>query len=241
MTPTETVLEAIRFIESNLQEDIGVSDVSGAVHFSQFYFSRQFSRCARISIYDYILRRRISESYKALFRDRTRIIDIAVQYGFQSGEGYARAFRKVFGENPSEACCYKPFDVYEAIDGGYLSFLDGLEADIAERPAQPCFFEVETLSDLRTEGDLLVCLSKEHLKGIATIFSGRVRFREERALAYRLEGLTHKASIRHDDVERAFRYFTDNLYDAAEMHGNYILIRKNADRIDFFVPAGECI
>lgn len=239
MTRCETVLDAIRFIETNLEEEIGVADVANAVNYSQFYFSRLFSRCARISVYDYILRRKISESYKALFEGRERIIDLAVRFGFQSGEGYARAFRKMFGENPSEARAYKPFGVYEAIDPGYLAFLDGLDAELPGRPAEPCHFVAEGASGLEAEGDLLVMLNGEHLKGMRAVYRGRVGQRPERALAYRLDGLIHRMRIRRQDAARAFRYFTDNVYDAEEMRSDYILIRKAADFVDILVPSGE--
>jgi AraC-like DNA-binding protein len=239
MTGIETVLEALRFVEANLEEEIGVADVANAVNFSQFYFSRLFSRCARISVYDYILRRKLSESCKALFRGRERVIDLAVRFGFQSGEGYARAFRKMFGANPSEADVYKPFDMYEAIGPEYLKFLDGLGVELPDRPAEPCRFEVERAADLGAEGDLLVMLDRGHLKGIRAVYGGRAGQRPERALSYRLDGLTHKLRVHHRDVPCAFRYFTDNAYDASEMRSDYILIQKGAGFLDFLVPSGD--
>ncbi len=239
MTGVEAVLEAIRFIEANLEEEIGVIDVASAVNFSQFYFSRLFSRCARISVYDYILRRKLSESYKVLFRGRERVIDLAVRFGFQSGEGYARAFRKLFGENPSEAEVYKPFDVYEPIDYEYLTFLDGLDAEPIGHPAAHCHFRLERTADLDAEGDFLVMLDGGHLKAVRAVYGGRAGQRPERALSYRLDGLTHKLRIRHRDVKCAFRYFTDNVYDAAEMRSDYILIKKGVGFLDFLVPSGE--
>lgn len=239
MTGVEAVLEAIRFIEANLEEEIGVIDVANAVNFSQFYFSRLFSRCARLSVYDYILRRKLSESYKALFRGRERVIDLAVRFGFQSGEGYARAFRKMFGENPSEADAYKPFDVYEPIDYEYLTFLDGLDAELMDHPAEHCHFKAEGASDFSAEGDLLVMLDGGHLKAVRAVYGGRAGQRPERALSYRLDALTHKTRIHHRDAKCAFRYFTDNVYDAAEMRSDYILIKKGSGFLDFLVPSGE--
>ncbi len=66
MNAEATVAKAIRYIEDNLRGDIGVADVANAVHYSQFYFSRLFSQCVRVSVYDYILKRKLTESRKAL-------------------------------------------------------------------------------------------------------------------------------------------------------------------------------
>lgn len=61
MTLLAAVRKSIEYIEENLQNDIGVCDVSAAVCYSQFYFSRQFSAYTHTSIYDYILKRKLSE------------------------------------------------------------------------------------------------------------------------------------------------------------------------------------
>jgi AraC-like DNA-binding protein len=141
ITIAESVKKSIAFIESNLQNDIGVWDVANSVSYSQFYFSREFSRHTQISIYDYILKRKISESYKYLFATNSKIVDLAFRYGFQSHEVYTRAFRKMFGENPSEAAIYKPLAVFEAIDEHYLAFLQGLKVETIDNAIKDCFFE----------------------------------------------------------------------------------------------------
>ena len=128
--------KSIAFIEANLQDNIGVLDVANHVSYSQFYFSREFSKHTHISIYDYILRRKISESYKYLFANSSKIVDLAFRYGFQSHEVYTRAFRKVFGENPSEVAVYKPFAIYEPINGRYLEFLSGLKIERIDEAAE---------------------------------------------------------------------------------------------------------
>ena len=144
MRKTMTVYDAVRkgidYIEANLQNDIGVWDVANAVNYSQFYFSRQFSSHTHISIYDYILKRKLSESYKRLLAEKPRIVDLAVKYGFSSHEVYTRAFRKMFGQNPSEAAVYKPLLLYETIDDDYLRFLCGFENRQDRRPHHSVFF-----------------------------------------------------------------------------------------------------
>ena len=160
MTLIESVAKGIAFVEANLQSSIGVADVARAVSYSQFYFSREFSRYTHTSIYDYILRRKISEAYKCLFEASQKIVDLAFGYGFQSHEVFTRAFRKMFGENPSETRDYKPLAVYEAIDREYLDFLYGLKAERGTCAMRDFNFELDAGSDTNPGDSTLILLNK---------------------------------------------------------------------------------
>ncbi len=235
MTMRESVMKSIAFIEANLQNEIGVCDVANAVSYSQFYFSREFSKYTHISVYDYILRRKISESYKDLFNVRYKIVDLAFRYGFKSHEVYTRAFRKVFGENPSEAAVYKPLAVYEPIDEPYLDFLDGLKVEFVNEAFEDCFFEVNSMSELDNGSTFLVLLSKENLFNYNCIFQGNLIYGENEYLAFKLSNLKHIIRIYHTDTKHSFRYFTDYFYDADAMSSNFVLIKKAKYYIDIAV------
>jgi AraC-like DNA-binding protein len=236
ITIYESVKKSIEFIEANLQNSIGVWDVADAVSYSQFYFSREFSRHTHISVYDYILRRKISESYKCLFKTSSKIIDLAFQYGFQSHEVYTRAFRKVFGENPSEALRYKPLAIYEPIDAPYLDFLYGLKVEVMDEVLPECFFEADSETELDAGSCFLALLSKETLLDCKSILKGSVSFEESRFLSFRLCSLKHKIRIHHNDAKLAFRYFIDHFYTVDEMNSNFILIKKDEGHIDIIIP-----
>ena len=241
MSPTmlESVMQSISFIESNLHNDIGVCDVANAVSYSQFYFSREFSKHTHISLYDYILRRKLSESYKELFNKKSKIVDLAFRYGFQSHEVYTRAFRKVFGENPSEATVYKPLAVYEPIDEPYFNFLSGLHIEIIDNLTGDCFFEVKrvsSVSELNLGGSFLVLLSQKNLFNINCVFQGNLSCSESEFLSFTLSTMRQKIRINHTDAKLAFRYFVDYFYDVDEMSSNFIIIQKGKDHIDILLP-----
>lgn len=253
MTIYESIKKSIAFIEDNLSNDIGVSDVANSVSFSQFYFSREFSKYTHISIYDYIIRRKISESYKYLFNNRPKIIDLAFLYSFKSHEVYSRAFRKIFGENPSEVTIYKPFAVYEAIDENYLLFLKNLKIELLDYCIKECVFEVDSASDLDNEGSFLFLLSKEHLLSCNGTIKGKLESKmnwqtssfvlnkSNKALSFQLCSLKHKLRIFHNNTKHSLRYFLDNIYDRNEIGSNYILILKENDYIDFYIPSTQDI
>ncbi len=235
MTMTGVIKKSIDFIEANLHRDIGVADVADSVCYSQFYFSRQFSLCTHISVYDYILKRKLSEAYKTLFSKTPRILDLALQYGFQSHEVFTRAFRKMFGENPSEASVYKPLLVYERIDDDYLSFLTDLKIDIVGSTYADNRFEVEAETDYESENAFLIILS-ENLLSSKTVLSGRLKTEDSPLLCFKLDGLTTELRIHHTDVKRSIRYFIDNFYDSGRMASNYILLNKDKRHIDIIIP-----
>jgi AraC family transcriptional regulator len=102
MTNVDTMLKAVDFIEGNLKEPISVSDVADAVGYSLYHFSRTFNAVVKHSPYDYIMRRRLSESARELLTTRKKIITIALDYQFNNPETYSRAFRRMFGVLPNQ-------------------------------------------------------------------------------------------------------------------------------------------
>lgn len=237
MTILDSIRKGIDYIEQHLESDIGVSDVANAVSYSQFYFSREFARYTHISVYDYIIRRKLAESYKRLFRERSKIVDIAFRYGFQSHEGYTRAFRKAFGENPSDAAIYKPFAIFEPIDEQYLRFLYNLKAERKDLTvAARYYFEVEAPAELNGEGCYLVLLAKDTLLSSKGILRGCLRTDEPVHLSFRLHTLRHAIRFLSEDTRHGFRYFLDNVYDSKSMCSNYILAEQATEWIDILTP-----
>lgn len=232
----ESVKKGIAYIESNLHRETGVRDVADFVAYSQFYFSREFSRHAHISVYDYIIKRKISESYKQLFREKGRIADLAFAYGFQSHEVYTRAFKKIFGETPSEAAVYKPLAIFEAIDERYLEFLHALRVEEIGLPCQNCFFEIEKPAGSGPESCRLVLLSKTNLLKIETVFQGGLTADESPYISFNLKGAKKIVRIHHTDIALCLRYFTEHYYDASIMRGNFILLNQKNGCTEVAVP-----
>ena len=91
------------FIDAHLSEDLSVERLSWVANFSRFHFHRQFSLYAGISVGRYIQLMRLRRaSYQLVFEEETRIIDIALAAGFENPESFSRAFRKGFGQTPSQ-------------------------------------------------------------------------------------------------------------------------------------------
>jgi AraC family transcriptional regulator len=104
--PAERYLARFRkvfdYIDARLDEEMSVETLSGVAAFSKFHFHRQFTALFGISVLSYIRLCRLKRaSYQLAFRD-TQIVDIAMASGYEGPEAFARAFRKSFGQSPSE-------------------------------------------------------------------------------------------------------------------------------------------
>jgi AraC family transcriptional regulator len=94
------VLEAI---DAHLDEDLSVERLSSVAAFSKFHFHRQFSELYGVGVSRYVQLVRLKRaSYQLAFHRRLRILEIALACGYESHEAFSRAFKKVFGQTPSE-------------------------------------------------------------------------------------------------------------------------------------------
>lgn len=94
--------QAINYIETNLYEDIGLKDVADEVGYSYYHMTRLFAATINESVGSYIKKRRLYEASKRLLYTEDKVIDIAVDIGFDSSEAFSRAFKLLYGHNPSQ-------------------------------------------------------------------------------------------------------------------------------------------
>ena len=101
MSHLTVISKALDFVEDNLKEEIAVADMAHAAGYSLYHFSRTFNSVVHHTPYDYLMRRRLSESARDLVETDRRIIDVAFDYRFNSPETFSRAFKRMFGLQPS--------------------------------------------------------------------------------------------------------------------------------------------
>ena len=90
------------YIKEHLSEDITINNLAKEVSFSASYVRRLFEKHLGMTPAVYIRRLKLSESALKLRDEKCQILDIAMEMGFGSVDGYQRAFRKEFGCNPKE-------------------------------------------------------------------------------------------------------------------------------------------
>lgn len=97
-----SIKKALNYIENNLLEDIDLSAIAKEAGYSLYHFHRIFKGIVGDSMKDYVRKRRFTEAAKELVYTNKSIVEIGIKYGYESREGFSRAFEKVYGRNPSE-------------------------------------------------------------------------------------------------------------------------------------------
>ena len=141
----EAVQRIQDYIESNLEQDISMADLAKAAGYSPWYSYRLFQSLLHMTPAVYIRRLRLSKSALRLRDEKVKIIDVAYDSGFESVDGYQRAFYKEFGCNPYEYSVspmpiylFKPYGVKysKRKDSKEMSEVKSVFVQIVEKPAK---------------------------------------------------------------------------------------------------------
>ncbi len=91
----------IDYIEDHLTDDITPEIISEYAGVSDYHFRKIFFYLSGLTLNEYIKNRKLSEANKDLLNGE-KVTDVAFKYGYQSMDGFTRAFKKWSGFLPSE-------------------------------------------------------------------------------------------------------------------------------------------
>ena len=94
---------AINYIEAHLTDAIDYDEVAAQSFSSSYHFQRVFSILCGFTIGEYIRSRRLSLAGAELAASDVKVIDVALKYGYDSPDSFAKAFQKFHGILPSQA------------------------------------------------------------------------------------------------------------------------------------------
>ena len=95
--------ESIDYIEQNLTETLDVEEIAGKAALSPFYYQRIFGALCNMTVGDYIRARRMTLAAQELAGSGSKVIDVALRYGYDSPDSFAKAFQRFHGVTPSQA------------------------------------------------------------------------------------------------------------------------------------------
>lgn len=123
----ESISKAVEYVENHVTEDITVEDVANHIHMSPFYFQKGFSMLCGFTVAEYMRNRRLALAGNELATGDAKVIDIALKYGYDSPDSFAKAFSRFHGITPSmirrEGAMLKsfaPLKLKISLEGGYL-------------------------------------------------------------------------------------------------------------------------
>lgn len=100
---TRSFQRSIDYVEENITEPLDINEIARQMNISPFYYQKIFSIICGFSVGEYIRNRRLALAGSELARSDGKIIDIALKYGYDTPEGFTRAFVKFHGVSPSAA------------------------------------------------------------------------------------------------------------------------------------------
>lgn len=125
--------ELLGYIEAHLAEPLDADTLARRAHYSVFHFRRLFCLVCGMGLGEYLRRRRLSRAALDL-QNGEKVLDVAMKYGYETNEGFSRAFCKFHGVNPSQARKGAPVKNFPACawdpQGG-----QSLSCEIRELPA----------------------------------------------------------------------------------------------------------
>ena len=170
--------KAIDYIEDNLICELDYSEISKRAYVSSFHFQRVFSILCGYTVGEYIRNRRLTLAGVDLTMSDAKVIDIALKYGYETPESFAKEFTRFHGITPktaresrSKLKSFSRLSIKIILEGGdimdyriekkcalsFVGYKKKFTGDLQERFEQERDFWVNT----RKEQDALMEIRKE--------------------------------------------------------------------------------
>ena len=99
---TESLKRAINYIEQHLLDDVGADEVADEIYMSSFYFQKGFKLMTGYTVGEYIRYRRLYMAALDVISGRTKVIDLAYKYSYDTPESFSKAFGRFHGVTPAQ-------------------------------------------------------------------------------------------------------------------------------------------
>lgn len=93
--------KAVNYIEEHILEEPDLNQLGRLAGCSAHHFQRIFTYIGGITLTEYLRKRRMSLAAVDLKDENTKVIDVALKYGYDSPTAFSRAFQMIHGIPPS--------------------------------------------------------------------------------------------------------------------------------------------
>ena len=189
------IQNAINYIEEHLLEEIDYEEVARKSYSSVYHFQRVFSILCGYTIGEYVRNRRLSLAGMELQTGKSKVIDVALKYGYDSPDSFAKAFQKFHGITPSNA----------RTDGAILHSFSRLSLKLSLEGGKTMSYRMEEKKELTLVG------YKKHFTGTPAARCDQEAefYGETRINQYVLKGMSRDC----DTIYNVINGFDDEGYD----------------------------
>ncbi|MCL2404326.1 MAG: helix-turn-helix domain-containing protein [Defluviitaleaceae bacterium] len=124
MNWVQSLSKSIGYIEANLAKEMSIDDIARQACSSNQHFQLIFHVVMGVTAGEYIRYRRLSLAAQDLLKPEARIIDVAMQYQYDTQESFSKAFSRFHGVPPSKvtqqtAKLFHPLTINVTVQGGF--------------------------------------------------------------------------------------------------------------------------
>lgn len=225
------IQNAINYMEDHILEEIDYEEVAKQSYSSNYHFQRVFGILCGYTVGEYIRNRRLSLAGMELQTEKAKVIDVALKYGYDSPDSFAKAFQKFHGITPRGA----------RMDGAVLNSFSRLSLKITLEGGKMMNYRIEEKPEFVLTG------YKRHFTGTPAKRADQEEafYLETRMNQYALKGLARDCETNYNVIMN----MGDDGYDfyiASKLHSwvaenlESILGKKEKDRFEnITIPAGQ--
>ena len=136
------IQNAINYVEDHLLEEIDYEEVAKQSYASGYHFQRIFGILCGYTVGEYIRNRRLTLAGMELQTQKAKVIDVALKYGYDSPDSFAKAFQKFHGITPSNA----------RMDGTVLNSFSRLSLKISLEGGKMMNYRIEEKAEIILTG-----------------------------------------------------------------------------------------
>ncbi|KIL37824.1 AraC family transcriptional regulator [Gordoniibacillus kamchatkensis] len=131
----------IDYVEAHLAEELSLARLAQVAQLSDYHFHRVFLTMAGVTVMEYVRKRRLARSAYQVAHSDAKLLDIALENGFQNHETFTRAFKRMFEMTPADyrKQRIKPpaYPKLNVLQGKYNPYLGGIRMEhrIVTKPA----------------------------------------------------------------------------------------------------------
>lgn len=127
MKTLQLLQQAVNYMEAHLLEPMDVCAIAKSACMSNYSFHQTFGVLSGMTPSEYIRKRRLSQAGQELQSTDISVIDAALKYGYDTPEGFAKAFSRFHGVSPRQAklkgttlCMFNPLFIKIIMEGGTM-------------------------------------------------------------------------------------------------------------------------